>query len=238
MSVRIHLGSVLGIALSLMSGGALALQTDPDFAILCTASDIVVGDVLKATLTDPEDAACFQPWSCPQNSGMGDGPCEYADRRVTLRIKVTTILGSKPHPPLEPSPYFKHAERVKVPLGDVISVTTYLSNLGCMEPRLTGSGSGRMEISPPVRAASPAASFSPARLARFYVGKQFIFSVSAIRMSGHIDSDDYSSPSIIQPPGTFPAWIWGMDQLAWAKETIRSRGQKNCMFVDTRQNWR
>lgn len=192
-----------------------------DEDILCGSTDVVVGTVLKATRTDlPRvDAFCgYKPWDCSSQSSCQDNPHD-----ITLKIRVSSVLGTKANQAFDPSPFYTRAEQVKVSVGDVIDVTTGLFNNVC-QPGIEDH-QGWFSVNPPEKGASPAESVSPELLRRFYVDKKFILSLSAIRFVGLASN----APGIYADhPDTFSSDIWRMERLAWVRATLGQSKGRSC----------
>jgi hypothetical protein len=215
--------SGLTVLLAVATAPVIAFASLParDEDILCASTDVIVGTVLKATRSDlPRiDALCgYKPWDCSSLSSCQDDPHD-----ITLRIRVSSVLGTKANQAFDPSPFYTRAEQVKVSVGDIINVTTGLFNNVC-QPGIEDH-QGWFSVNPPVKGASPAESVSPELLRRFYVGKDFVLSLSAIRYIG-LDSN---APGIYADhPDTFSSDIWRMERLAWVKATLRQSKGSSC----------
>jgi hypothetical protein len=108
-SVRFwHILLVAGAISPLVAFASLPAQ---DEDILCASTDVVVGTVVKATRSDlPRiDAFCgYKPWDC--SSGYTSS-CQDNPHDITLRIRVSNVLGSKANQTFDPSPFYTRAEQ-------------------------------------------------------------------------------------------------------------------------------
>jgi hypothetical protein len=213
-SVRFwHILLVAGAISPLVAFASLPAQ---DEDILCASTDVVVGTVVKATRSDlPRiDAFCgYKPWDC--SSGYTSS-CQDNPHDITLRIRVSTVLGSKANQTFDPSPFYTRAEQAKVSVGDTVEVTTELFNNVCQ--RGIEDHQGWFSVNPPAKGTSPAESVSPEVLRKFYMGKEFVFSLRALRFIGLASN----APGIYADhPDTFSSDIWRMGRLAWVKATLR-----------------
>jgi hypothetical protein len=218
--VRLMHALLTAAALTPMVSSALSPARDEN--ILCESTDVVVATVLKAIRSDPAhvDAACgYQPWNCSPGYLSS---CQSDPHRIALRVRVSDVLGTKVNQRFESSPWYTRAEHVKISVGDTIDVTTYLFNDVC-QPGIEDH-QGWFSVNPPNKGISPAESVSPNLLRRFYVGKQFVFSLKAIRL---IDLAP-NSPFEDQPPGTFSSDIWRTTRLSWVKNTLQGSQETFC----------
>ena len=219
-----HLTRALLAAALIAPAVAFASLPAMDEDILCGSTDVVVGTVLKATRSEPPrvDAFCgYKPWNCTPGYTSS---CQENPHQITLKIRVSDVLGTTANLTLESSPFYTRAEQVKVSVGDTVEVTTELFNNVC-KPGIEDH-QGWFSVNPPAKGPSPAESLSPAVLQEFYVGKEFIFSLRAIRLSGLASN----APPIYadQPPGTFSSDIWRMERLPWAKSTLHRSDGSSC----------
>ena len=218
MSVRLAAIS-LTTAVTAGSTAVVASLPAPDEAILCSSTHVVVGTVLDAhEEEDPStEAFCRRAvWSC----GYGSS-CQSNPHSITLHVKVNTILGSTAHKTFAPSPWYTNAVLEKVSVGDTVSVSIKIYNSVCGPA--TWDHQGMFSVDPPVRGKSPMDSLTQDVLHGLYVGKQFVFSVEAVRRSGLAPNAPYYGP-----PGVFTSGVWKMDRLAWAVETLRHGKGVSC----------
>jgi hypothetical protein len=129
-----HLTRALLAAALVAPAVAFASLPAMDEDILCGSTDIVVGTVLKATRSEPPrvDAFCgYKPWNCTPGYTSS---CQENPHQITLKIRVSDVLGTTANLTLESSPFYTRAEQVKVSVGDTVEVTTELFNNVC-KPR-------------------------------------------------------------------------------------------------------
>jgi hypothetical protein len=213
---RVRAASVLVLgAISPMV--ALANLPALDETILCSSTDVVVGTVLHAVRSNPShiDELCgYKPWNCEHGYYSS---CQSDGQQITLKVRISQVLGTVHVAIARPAGgWYARAEQVKVSAGDTLEVTTQLINDVCA-PDIEDH-QGWFAIHPPVKGTSPAESLTPELLRKFYVGKQFVFSLRAIRLIGVLPNSPYSD----QPPGTFASDIWRINRLTWVKSTLKA----------------
>jgi len=215
--------STAGFVAAAVVGSAAALATLPamDEDLFCNSTHAVVGKVVDAVLSDPAhvDAFCGHiRWNC--TSGYISS-CQDDPHTIRLHIKVLQVLGSTHHTTFEPSPWYTHAELVKVSAGDTIDVAIAVFNNVC-QPGIEDH-QGMLSINPPAKGATPAESLPRQVLRNLYVGRKYIFAIDAIRLTGVSDNAPFFTP-----PGAFEARAWKMDRRAWAVDTLKRFNGNSC----------
>ncbi|HZZ17511.1 MAG TPA: hypothetical protein VFE08_16310 [Candidatus Sulfotelmatobacter sp.] len=206
--------------ISLGAAVAVAELPESDVAILCSATDVVVGKVLNARRGNPAhvDEFCgYKPWDCSSSSSCQDGPDV-----IVLQIQVSEVLGIAANRTFEPSPFYTRVKRERIRVGDIVEVATALFNAVCAPG--VEDHQGMLSVNPPERGRSPAESLSPKLLRSQYVGKNFIFSLQAIRLIGLTDN----APERDNPPGTFQSGIWRMSSRDWVTRTLPQTDANSC----------
>jgi hypothetical protein len=229
------LGSLLLLITSINSeavGGEITSYTYEQREALMALSkgtSVIVGKVITAVREEPrlDDFCANSTWTC---GGASPSSCRDGPHNIKLQVKVMEILGSPKHDEISPPEYANsHAVLEKIRLSELINLNTSLYNMVCLtDPEgyylQERSALGALSLTPPVQGPTPMESVTPEIVRNLYVGRQFVFSVYAVRMV----MDDPDPDSLIQsdPPRTYSAGIWPLERRGWAVHELRlTRGQ-------------